>query len=203
MVKSHLFLCVCGVFLSRSRLDEGGFEEPLSHRRQRNKQAEEELHHISEKLSHRLEELDQVCVSVCPSAHVSSGRFIWIYLHNDCFCILLIPLNFLHWWMHNSCRCLNGFWTKVEKQLKVNKAISSPTTVTASWSVAGNTRVRTHILISKYWRFNLSVDVTDENCDQTYAEPRDVGSLLFSQLVVFNKLMLNFTLLKQHFSYLM
>lgn len=51
-----------GVFLSRSRLDEQSFEEPLSYRRQRNKQAEEELHHISEKLSHRLEELDQVCV---------------------------------------------------------------------------------------------------------------------------------------------
>ncbi|XP_076585078.1 centrosomal protein of 95 kDa-like isoform X2 [Chaetodon auriga] len=43
-----------------SGLEEDGFEEPLSHRRQRNKQAEEELHHISEKLSHRLEELDQM-----------------------------------------------------------------------------------------------------------------------------------------------
>nr|XP_040042584.1 centrosomal protein of 95 kDa-like isoform X2 [Gasterosteus aculeatus aculeatus] len=35
-------------------------EEPLSCRRQRNKQAEEELQHISENLSHRLEELDQM-----------------------------------------------------------------------------------------------------------------------------------------------
>ncbi|XP_044047141.1 centrosomal protein of 95 kDa-like isoform X2 [Siniperca chuatsi] len=43
-----------------SRLEEDGFEEPLSYRRQRNKQAEKELHHISEKLSHRLEELDQM-----------------------------------------------------------------------------------------------------------------------------------------------
>lgn len=42
-------------------MEEEGFEEPLSYRRQRNKKAEEELHHISEKLSHRLEELDQVC----------------------------------------------------------------------------------------------------------------------------------------------
>lgn len=52
---------LCCVFLSSSRLEEEGFEEPLSYRRQRNKQAEEELHHISENLSHRLEELDQVC----------------------------------------------------------------------------------------------------------------------------------------------
>lgn len=50
------------VFLSRSRLDEESCVEPLSYRRERNKQAEEELHHISEKLSHRLKELDQVCV---------------------------------------------------------------------------------------------------------------------------------------------
>ncbi|XP_058496892.1 centrosomal protein of 95 kDa-like isoform X3 [Solea solea] len=33
-------------------------EDPLSYRRQRNRKAEEELHHISENLSHRLEELD-------------------------------------------------------------------------------------------------------------------------------------------------
>lgn len=52
------------VFLSSSRLEEDSFEEPLSHRRQKNKRAEEELHHISEKLSHRLEELDQVCICV-------------------------------------------------------------------------------------------------------------------------------------------
>lgn len=35
-------------------------EGSLSHHRQESQQAEEELHHISEKLSHRLEELDQV-----------------------------------------------------------------------------------------------------------------------------------------------
>nr|XP_046265146.1 centrosomal protein of 95 kDa-like isoform X3 [Scatophagus argus] len=46
--------------LRRNRLEEDSFREPLSYRRQRNKQAEEELHHISEKLSHRLEELDQM-----------------------------------------------------------------------------------------------------------------------------------------------
>lgn len=34
--------------------------EPLSHRRQRNKKTEEELHNISENLSHRLEELNQM-----------------------------------------------------------------------------------------------------------------------------------------------
>lgn len=53
-----------GVFMSRSRLDEESCVEPLSYRRERNKQAEEELHHISEKLSHRLKELDQVGVCV-------------------------------------------------------------------------------------------------------------------------------------------
>lgn len=45
---------------SSSRLD-----DPLLYRRQRNKRAEEELHHISENLSFRLEELDQVRVCVC------------------------------------------------------------------------------------------------------------------------------------------
>lgn len=50
----------CGVSLSRSRLHEEGLERPLSFHRQKSKQAEKELHHISEKLSHRLEELDQV-----------------------------------------------------------------------------------------------------------------------------------------------
>lgn len=35
-------------------------EGSLSDQRRKNKQAEKELHHISEKLSHRLEELDQV-----------------------------------------------------------------------------------------------------------------------------------------------
>nr|XP_043883862.1 centrosomal protein of 95 kDa-like isoform X2 [Solea senegalensis] len=35
-------------------------EDPLSYRRQRNRKAEEELHHISENLSHRLEELDMM-----------------------------------------------------------------------------------------------------------------------------------------------
>ncbi|KAL6110262.1 cep95 [Pungitius sinensis] len=38
----------------------GVLDEPLSYRRQQNKQAEEELQHISENLSHRLEELDQM-----------------------------------------------------------------------------------------------------------------------------------------------
>ncbi|XP_035602693.2 centrosomal protein of 95 kDa-like isoform X4 [Oncorhynchus keta] len=45
--------------LSSSRvLEEEDCEEPLSWRRQRNRKAEQELHHMSEKLSQRLEELD-------------------------------------------------------------------------------------------------------------------------------------------------
>ncbi|XP_071246793.1 centrosomal protein of 95 kDa-like isoform X4 [Salvelinus alpinus] len=45
--------------LSSSRvLEEEDCEEPLSWRRQRNRKAEQELHHMSEKLSRRLEELD-------------------------------------------------------------------------------------------------------------------------------------------------
>ncbi|XP_029595356.1 centrosomal protein of 95 kDa isoform X2 [Salmo trutta] len=39
-------------------LEEEDCEEPLSWRRQRNRKAEQELHHMSEKLSRRLEELD-------------------------------------------------------------------------------------------------------------------------------------------------
>ncbi|XP_022620703.1 centrosomal protein of 95 kDa isoform X1 [Seriola dumerili] len=42
-----------------NRLEED-FEEPLTYRRQSNRKAEEELHQISEKLSHRLEELDEM-----------------------------------------------------------------------------------------------------------------------------------------------
>lgn len=49
------------VCLSSNRVEED-FKEPLSYRRQSNRKAEEELHHISEKLSNRLEELDQVSV---------------------------------------------------------------------------------------------------------------------------------------------
>uniref|UniRef100_A0AAQ5YD63 DUF5745 domain-containing protein n=1 Tax=Amphiprion ocellaris TaxID=80972 RepID=A0AAQ5YD63_AMPOC len=48
------------------------FEEPLSYRRQRNKKAEEELHHISENLSHRLEELDQMLKRVLGESGESS-----------------------------------------------------------------------------------------------------------------------------------
>ncbi|KAL1006057.1 hypothetical protein UPYG_G00067300 [Umbra pygmaea] len=40
------------------RATEEVFEDPLSWRRQRNRKAEKELHHMSEKLSRRLEELD-------------------------------------------------------------------------------------------------------------------------------------------------
>ncbi|CAN9510151.1 unnamed protein product [Ophioblennius macclurei] len=54
------------------RRAEDGFREPLSYRRQRNKQAEEELHHISEKLSHRLEELDQMLKRVLSESGESS-----------------------------------------------------------------------------------------------------------------------------------
>ncbi|KAK2815954.1 hypothetical protein Q5P01_026421 [Channa striata] len=45
---------------SLSKRSEEDFEESLSSSRKRNRKAEEELHHISEKLSHRLEELDQM-----------------------------------------------------------------------------------------------------------------------------------------------
>lgn len=44
----------------RNRFGEEVLPEPLSYCRQRNKKAEEELHHISVNLSHRLEELDQM-----------------------------------------------------------------------------------------------------------------------------------------------
>lgn len=53
--------------MNRRRLHEESRGASLSDHRQKNKQAEEELHHISEKLSHRLEELDQV--------HPSKGPF--------------------------------------------------------------------------------------------------------------------------------
>ncbi|XP_056136573.1 centrosomal protein of 95 kDa-like isoform X2 [Lampris incognitus] len=43
-----------------SRMQEEGDDEPLSYQRQNNRQAEQELHHMSEKLSRRLEELDQM-----------------------------------------------------------------------------------------------------------------------------------------------
>ncbi|XP_028273284.1 centrosomal protein of 95 kDa-like isoform X2 [Parambassis ranga] len=55
-----------------SRVAQEGFEEPLSYRRQRNKLAEEELHHISENLSHRLEELDQMLKRVLGESGESS-----------------------------------------------------------------------------------------------------------------------------------
>ncbi|XP_042341245.1 centrosomal protein of 95 kDa-like [Plectropomus leopardus] len=55
-----------------SRLEEGDVQEPLSYRRQRNKQAEEELHHLSENLSHRLEELDQMLKRVLGESGESS-----------------------------------------------------------------------------------------------------------------------------------
>ncbi|XP_018520398.1 centrosomal protein of 95 kDa [Lates calcarifer] len=54
-----------------NRLGEG-FEEPLSYRRQRNRKAEEELQHISEKLSHRLEELDEMLKRVLGESGESS-----------------------------------------------------------------------------------------------------------------------------------
>ncbi|XP_013879113.1 centrosomal protein of 95 kDa isoform X2 [Austrofundulus limnaeus] len=51
---------------------QGSSEEPLSYRRKKNKQAEEELHHISENLSHRLEELDQMLKRVLGESGDSS-----------------------------------------------------------------------------------------------------------------------------------
>ncbi|XP_031145392.1 centrosomal protein of 95 kDa isoform X2 [Sander lucioperca] len=55
-----------------SRLEEEGLGEPLSYRRERNKQTEEELHHISENLCHRLEELDQMLKRVLGESGESS-----------------------------------------------------------------------------------------------------------------------------------
>ncbi|XP_069386453.1 centrosomal protein of 95 kDa isoform X1 [Paralichthys olivaceus] len=55
-----------------SNQSEEGFKEPLSNRRQRNRKAEEELHHISEKLSHRLEELDEMLKRVLEESGESS-----------------------------------------------------------------------------------------------------------------------------------
>ncbi|XP_040891838.1 centrosomal protein of 95 kDa-like isoform X3 [Toxotes jaculatrix] len=57
--------------LSSNRLEED-FEDPLSYRRQRNRKAEEELHHISENLSHRLEELDEMLKRVLGESGESS-----------------------------------------------------------------------------------------------------------------------------------
>uniref|UniRef100_A0A7N6BBX7 DUF5745 domain-containing protein n=1 Tax=Anabas testudineus TaxID=64144 RepID=A0A7N6BBX7_ANATE len=67
---------LCAVFivivcLSSNRVEEE-FEEPLSYRRQSNRKAEEELHHISEKLSNRLEELDQMLKRVLGESGESS-----------------------------------------------------------------------------------------------------------------------------------
>ncbi|XP_063739846.1 centrosomal protein of 95 kDa-like isoform X1 [Eleginops maclovinus] len=55
-----------------SKLEEDDLKEPLSYRRQRNKKAEEELHHISANLSHRLEELDQMLKRVLGESGESS-----------------------------------------------------------------------------------------------------------------------------------
>ncbi|XP_034543581.1 centrosomal protein of 95 kDa-like isoform X2 [Notolabrus celidotus] len=55
-----------------SRSEVEGLEDPLVNRRQRNKKAEEELHHISEKLSHRLQELDQMLKRVLSESGESS-----------------------------------------------------------------------------------------------------------------------------------
>ncbi|XP_035032902.1 centrosomal protein of 95 kDa isoform X1 [Hippoglossus stenolepis] len=55
-----------------SNQSEEGCEEPLSYRRQRNRKAEKELHHISEKLSHRLEELDEMLKRVLEESGESS-----------------------------------------------------------------------------------------------------------------------------------
>ncbi|XP_030587281.1 centrosomal protein of 95 kDa isoform X2 [Archocentrus centrarchus] len=55
-----------------SRAQQEDFEEPLSYHRKRNKQAEQELHEISENLSYRLEELDQMLKRVLGETGESS-----------------------------------------------------------------------------------------------------------------------------------
>ncbi|XP_033829332.1 centrosomal protein of 95 kDa-like isoform X2 [Periophthalmus magnuspinnatus] len=58
--------------------------EPLSSRRQRNKKTEEELHNISENLSHRLEELDQMLKRVlCEPGESSEVRREDRHLHDN------------------------------------------------------------------------------------------------------------------------
>ncbi|KAM9314158.1 centrosomal protein of 95 kDa-like isoform 3-T3 [Pholidichthys leucotaenia] len=58
--------------IGHSRTAQEDFEEPLSYRRHMNKQAEEELQHISEKLSYRLEELNQMLKRVLGESGESS-----------------------------------------------------------------------------------------------------------------------------------
>ncbi|XP_020787076.1 centrosomal protein of 95 kDa [Boleophthalmus pectinirostris] len=61
--------------------------QPLSSRRQRNKKTEEELHNISENLSHRLEELDQMLKRVLcepgESSEVRTERTLTSRQHSD------------------------------------------------------------------------------------------------------------------------
>uniref|UniRef100_A0A8D3B6V9 Centrosomal protein 95 n=1 Tax=Scophthalmus maximus TaxID=52904 RepID=A0A8D3B6V9_SCOMX len=83
------------------RLQEG-FEEPLSYRRQRNRKAEEELHHISENLSYRLEELDEVCLMCLVASHLglNNHRKMYYFANKQqratirCSCCPIIPLIF-------------------------------------------------------------------------------------------------------------
>lgn len=97
-------------------MDDENFEESLSYRRQRNKQAEEELHHISEKLSHRLEELDQVCVAVLCSQSVqrfcfkqikkcSSARDALLVLQ---YFVKFVFANLLWQRLHKTFRCITA-----------------------------------------------------------------------------------------------
>ncbi|KAF7655099.1 hypothetical protein LDENG_00060750 [Lucifuga dentata] len=58
--------------LRSNRTADEGYGEPLSYRRQKNRKAEQELHHISEKLSQRLEELDQMLKRVVGESGESS-----------------------------------------------------------------------------------------------------------------------------------
>lgn len=93
------------VFLNRTWLqEERSREGSPSYQRQKNKEAEEELHHISEKLSHRLEELDQVCSSKSP----------FVLTLEQCPGLIRMIFFFFS-------RCLNEFWVKVEKVWKAER----------------------------------------------------------------------------------
>lgn len=105
-------------------MPEDGVDGSLSDQRRKNKQAEKELHQISEKLSHRLEELDQVLRRRGEFAFMLQRRPVSI----DALSVF---------------RCLNEFWLKVETRERTTKGRIR---VRASPSVTGlpdNTQVGT------------------------------------------------------------
>uniref|UniRef100_A0A667ZWE6 Centrosomal protein 95 n=1 Tax=Myripristis murdjan TaxID=586833 RepID=A0A667ZWE6_9TELE len=64
LIYSFIYVCIftpkINILPNNYRMEEDGYDDPLSYRRQKNRQTEEELHLMSEKLSRRLEELDEM-----------------------------------------------------------------------------------------------------------------------------------------------